>query len=200
MFLVDYVLNLITAEKSHIWFLRNLHELAILVLPFLRPLRLLRLITLVRAINRVAGTALRGKIAFYVLGSAILLVYTGALAVLDAEKSSSEANITNIWDALWWALTTITTVGYGDHYPVTDVGRLIAVGLMIGGVAVLSVVTATVASWMVETVAAEISEVEVGSNQSETSDLKELTLQIHDLKAQIMLLTQANDTEQNGLK
>lgn len=196
IFLLDYVFNLMTAENRRTWFIRNLHELAILVLPFLRPLRLLRLITLVRAINRVAGTALRGKIVFYVLGSAVLLAYTGALAVLDAEKSSTEANITTIGDALWWAVTTITTVGYGDHYPVTGIGRMVAVGLMIGGVAVLSVVTATVASWMVEAFAAEVS---VETNQDETNDLKELSLQIQDLKSQIMMLNQENQAGENGL-
>lgn len=196
IFLLDYVFNLVTAKNRRTWFLRNLHELAILVLPFLKPLRLLRLITLVRAINRVAGTALRGKIVFYVLGSAVLLVYTGALAVLDAEKSSTEANITTIGDALWWAVTTITTVGYGDHYPVTGIGRMVAVGLMIGGVAVLSVVTATVASWMVEAVAAEVS---VETNQDGTNDLKELSLQIQDLKSHIMMLTQKNKDEEDGL-
>jgi voltage-gated potassium channel len=53
---------------------------------------------------------------------------------------------------MWWALTTITTVGYGDHYPVTTMGRFVAAGLMIGGIAVLGVVTASVASWLVEQV------------------------------------------------
>ena len=49
----------------------------------------------------------------------------------------------------------MTTVGYGDHYPVTSTGRLVAFGLMIGGIALLGTVTATLASWLVETVAAE---------------------------------------------
>ena len=53
---------------------------------------------------------------------------------------------------MWWAVVTVTTVGYGDFYPITVVGRLVAVGLMIGGIAVLGVVTASVASWLVEQV------------------------------------------------
>lgn len=73
---------------------------------------------------------------------------------------------------------------------------MVAVGLMIGGVAVLSVVTATVASWMVEAVAAEVS---VETNQDETNDLKELSLQIQDLKSQIMMLNQENQAGENGL-
>jgi voltage-gated potassium channel len=54
----------------------------------------------------------------------------------------------------------MTTVGYGDHYPVTAAGRLVAFGLMIGGIALLGTVTATLASWLVETVAAEKEQAE----------------------------------------
>jgi voltage-gated potassium channel len=53
---------------------------------------------------------------------------------------------------LWWALTTIATVGYGDRYPVTGQGRLVAAGLMVAGIAVLGVVTASIASWLIEKV------------------------------------------------
>jgi len=52
--------------------------------------------------------------------------------------------------AIWWAVTTMTTGGCGDHYPVTAAGRLVAFGLMLGGIALLGTVTATLASWIVE--------------------------------------------------
>jgi voltage-gated potassium channel Kch len=100
---------------------------------------------------------LRGRVGIYVAGGASLLAFCAALAVLDAERSSVDANITDFGDAIWWAVTTMTTVGYGDHYPVTPAGRLVAFGLMIGGIALLGTVTATLASWLVETVAAEKS-------------------------------------------
>jgi voltage-gated potassium channel len=57
------------------------------------------------------------------------------MVVLDAERSSPDANISDFGDAIWWAATTMTTVGYGDHYPVTAAGRLVAFGLTIGGMA-----------------------------------------------------------------
>jgi voltage-gated potassium channel len=72
------------------------------------------------------------------------------VAVLDAERSEPSASIKNFGDAVWWAVTTITTVGYGDRYPVTGTGRVAGVGLMLGGIALLGVVTAALASWFVE--------------------------------------------------
>jgi voltage-gated potassium channel len=103
---------------------------------------------------------LRGRVGIYVAGGASLLAFCAALAVLDAERSSPDANISDFGDAIWWAVSTMTTVGYGDHYPVTPGGRLVAFGLMIGGIALLGTVTATLASWLVETVAAEKEQAE----------------------------------------
>ena len=149
LFIIDYVVNLLLAERRLRWFVRNLHELAILVLPVLRPLRLLRLLVLLRMMERFGSHALRGRVVMYVISSAVLLTYVGALAALDAEQDVPGSNIRNFGDSLWWALVTITTVGYGDHYPVTLVGRLIAAGLMVGGIAVIGVVAAALASWLV---------------------------------------------------
>jgi voltage-gated potassium channel len=61
---------------------------------------------------------------------------------------------------MWWAVTTVTTVGYGDRYPVTAVGRMVAFALMVGGIAQLGTVTATLASWLVENVEAEKEQAE----------------------------------------
>jgi voltage-gated potassium channel len=111
-------------------------------------------------LNRRATIRLRGRVGIYVAGGASLLAPCAALAVLDAEQSTPDANISDFGDAIWWAVTTMTTVGYGDHYPVTAAGRLVAFGLMIGGIALLGTVTATLTSWLVETVAAEKEQAE----------------------------------------
>jgi len=71
-----------------------------------------------------------------------------------------DANISDFGEAIWWAVTTMTTVGYVDHYPVTAAGRLVALGLMVGGIALLGTVTATLASWIVEAVEADKEQTE----------------------------------------
>ena len=71
------------------------------MLPLLRPLRLLRLVTLLRVINRQASTGLRGRVATYMIGGSSLLAFCGALTVLDAERGQPDANITDFSDAIW---------------------------------------------------------------------------------------------------
>lgn len=155
LFVVDYLVSLYLAPRRGKWLLRHLPDLAIVLLPMLRPLRLLRLVTLITVLQRVAGNALRGRVVTYVVAGSTLLIYIAALAMFDAEKHSPTASITSFGDALWWAVVTITTVGYGDMAPTTETGRFIAVGLMIGGITLLGMVTATLASWLVDKVSAE---------------------------------------------
>ena len=159
-FVVDFVARLLLAEQRLRYLVHHWYDVAILVLPLLRPLRLLRLIPLLTVLNRRARSRLRGRIVTYVAGGASLLVFCAALAVLDAERRSSSGNIVNFGDALWWAVTTMTTVGYGDRFPLTLVGRLVALGLMIGGIALLGTVSATLASWLIEAVATEQDQAE----------------------------------------
>jgi voltage-gated potassium channel len=160
IFVIDFVVRLTLADERLRYLVRHWYDVLVLALPLLRPLRLLRLIPLLSVLNRRARVTLRGRVAVYIAGGASLLAFCAALAVLDAERSSPNANITDFGDAIWWAVTTMTTVGYGDRFPVTDTGRLVAFGLMMGGIALLGTVTATLASWLVETVAAEKEQAE----------------------------------------
>jgi voltage-gated potassium channel len=155
IFAADYVVRVVLAPDRRRYVLHHLHDLAVIALPLLRPLRLLRLVTVIGALNRRAGSSLRGRVLVYVAGGTTLLTAVAGLAMLDAERAAPDANITTIGDALWWAVTTITTVGYGDRYPTTSTGRVVAVGLMLAGIALLGVVTATLASWLVERVREE---------------------------------------------
>ena len=164
LFGVDYLVRLVLAPSRGRWFLRHLPDLAIIVLPILRPLRLLRLVTLVSIMQRSAGTALRGRISLYAVGSAALLIFTSALAVLEAERHEPGSSIWSFGQALWWALTTFSTVGYGDSIPVSTQGRFIA---------------ATLASWIVSLGEEENAEQEaatqaqVAALQAQVSELSE---------------------------
>lgn len=152
LFAIDYVARLALARQRWRFLRRNVLDLAVIVLPLLRPLRVLRLVALVRIFNRQTSGALRGRIAVYVTGTSALMIFCAALAILDAERAGADPNIETFPDAVWWAATTVTTVGYGDRYPTTPEGRLVAAGLMIAGIALLGVVTATLAQWFVEQV------------------------------------------------
>ncbi|WP_344202883.1 potassium channel family protein [Pseudolysinimonas kribbensis] len=194
LFAADYVVNLVLAERRGWWFVRNLHELAILVLPVLRPLRLLRLLFVLRITHRAAERHLRGRVLVYAFGGATLITYLAALAVLDAEQNHRAANIHSIGDAWWWAATTITSVGYGDYYPVTLVGRIVAVGLMVGGVALVGVTAATMATWLIDQVG---SRVDTQLEKAERSD-DDLRERLDAMGAQLAKVTELLEGERGG--
>ncbi|KRB46531.1 hypothetical protein ASD90_22630 [Terrabacter sp. Root181] len=154
-FAVDLVIRLALADNRRSYALHHWYDVALVALPLLRPLRLLRLLALVRILDRSAANNLAGRVLVYVAGAASVAVGLGALAVLDAERAAGGANITTIGDALWWASATVTTVGYGDRFPVTGEGRAVGVVLMVVGVAVVGSVIASVTSWILGRVQAE---------------------------------------------
>lgn len=148
VFSVDFIITMaLTENRKRFTPLNVVHMLAV-ILPAFRILRLIRVVSILKVINRSAVGAFKGKVMAYVVTSASLVTYIGALAALDAERFVEESKITNFGDALWWAFVTITTVGYGDHFPVTLEGRLIAAVLMVAGISLLGIVTATMGVWI----------------------------------------------------
>jgi voltage-gated potassium channel len=178
---VDYLVRLGLAPNRWHFVKRNLLDLAVIALPILRPLRLLRLVALLSVLNRVGAHTLRGRVVTYVIGGSALLIITSALAVTEAERGKPGSTIANLGDGFWWAFSTMSTVGYGDRVPVTTSGRTIAVGLMLGGVALLGAVTATLASWLVERVGNQ-AEVEEAATRMQVEALAD---EIRALRAQL---------------
>lgn len=178
VFVVDYFTRLAITDHRWRWFYRHLLDLLIVLLPALRPLRLMRFLAIIAIIQRGAGGILRGRVVLFTIGSTILIIVIAGLAVYDAERDVG--NIRTFGDAIWWAFVTITTVGYGDHYPVTATGRMVAIGLMIGGITLIGVITATLASWIVERVSDEQNNVaaatedQVDRLRSEVAELKQM--------------------------
>ena len=147
VFAVDVLLRLVFADSLKSFLKSSWLELVALSLPFLRILRVFRVLIALRGIrgfvpNRSSSTGI------YVLMLVPLTWFTGALAVLDAESSNPDSLITNLRESLWWSLATITTVGYGDKYPVTIEGQLVAAVLMLTGIALFSAGAGMFASWI----------------------------------------------------
>lgn len=150
VFAIDLAIRLALAEDRLRYARRKWYDVALVLVPMLRPLRLLRVLAFASILTRTLGGRLAGRVAVYIAGTSIALIFLGGLAVLDAERGAPGATITSYGDAIWWALVTTTTVGYGDFYPVTTEGRIIAAVLMVVGIALLGAVTGGVASWFVE--------------------------------------------------
>jgi voltage-gated potassium channel len=184
-FVVDYIVKLLLAPQPGRWLVRHPLELLMVLVPVVRPLRLLRPFSLRQVMDRAQGTAIRARVMAYVVASAVILIYTVALAVLSVERSAPNANITTMGDALWWATVTIATVGYGDRYPVTVPGRWAAAMLMVGGITALGMVTAVLSSWLVESVSAATDARTKAAETSKNEELARLTARVEMLQEQL---------------
>ncbi|MDL5201358.1 potassium channel family protein [Streptomyces sp. ALI-76-A] len=148
-FAVDYLVRLFLADDRRRFIRTHWLDLGAVLLPLLQPLRLLRLVSTLLLVQRRARMASQIRLTTYVAGAVVGLLMFGSLAVLSVERESADGNIRTLGDAVWWSFTTMTTVGYGDHAPTTGLGRVIAVGLMLSGIALLGVVTANIAAWFI---------------------------------------------------
>lgn len=162
----EFVLRFTVAPDRQRFLRRSWFDLLIIVVspPFgvpdslqgVRAVRALRLLRFIRALAflsigiKTSRRALRHRKFHYVLVITAGVMLLGATGLYVAERGRNEA-LSSFWDALWWAMSTTTTVGYGDIYPITGEGRLIAVLLMLTGIGVIGVFTATIASlFMIE--------------------------------------------------
>ena len=181
VYAVDYLIRLTIAERRADFVRRHLIDLAAVVLPVLRPLRLLRVLLVFDILHERMNTQLRSHVVSRVAVLVAFLSALAALAMLDAERTNPDANIRSYGDALWWAGTTITTVGYGDRYPTTGGGRLVGFGLMLGGIALLGVVTAALASWFVE----KTAEIRAAEDERTGATLDEVLAELRQVRAQL---------------
>jgi voltage-gated potassium channel len=185
VFFVDFIVNLVTS-RNRLQYLLTWGWLDLLssipMLPAARLGRLARIFRVVRVIRGIRATRLvaslvlqhRAENTFLAAALvAILLTITCGAAMLHFESHIESSNIKTAEDAVWWAVVTITTVGYGDRFPVTTEGRLLAVVLMFAGVGLFGTFSAFLASWFIG-----------GANQEQQSEIAELRQDIRRLLAQ----------------
>lgn len=142
-FAVDYVVRLTCSRPKGAFIGTHKLDLLMVLLPMLRILRVFLLLR--KSLASVSTERIAGSIASIVA----IVVVASAFLVWQVEKDAAGATITTFRTALWWAVVTTTTVGYGDYTPVTQIGRLIAMGVMLVGIGLIGTISATVASWFV---------------------------------------------------
>ncbi len=149
-FAIDLIYGLSNAKDKKKYLKKHPLEIAAVLLPFLRPLRVMRVISFGGLAIQKVAIGRQFAITIKVLLASIFVAYISAIQITIAERTVDGSNIKNFGDGLWWAITTVTTVGYGDRYPTTTEGRLIAIALMIMGISLMGVITASVAAWFVK--------------------------------------------------
>ena len=147
LFVFDFGIRLYRAPSRSWYFIRDYGWADLFaVVPFFRVLRLFRVMKAYRLYRKHGLRNLHAYLVthkadsalYTIVFSAILIIQMGSYLVLIAENGSPEATITSASDAMWWSYVTITTVGYGDMYPVTFYGRMVGIAVMTVGVAVFA--------------------------------------------------------------
>ncbi len=149
-FALDLVFGLVTSENKVSYLKRHPLEIASVLLPFLRPLRLMRVISFGGLALQKIAVGRQFAITVKVAITTVFVAYISAVQITITERAVEGSNIKNFADGFWWAITTVTTVGYGDRFPTTTEGRLLAVMLMFMGISLVGVITASVAAWFVK--------------------------------------------------
>ena len=156
VFAIDFGRRLRIAKDDRAYFVQGRGWLDLIsIIPALRIARVLRILRVTRIVGRMGGLE-RALVIFFrnratgglllVLFIAILVLEFGSLLILAAERTSPEANITTAGDALWYVIVTMSTVGYGDQYPVTQLGRAFGVLIIVVGVGVFGTLTGFLAN------------------------------------------------------
>lgn len=169
-FAVEYAVKLWLAVDRWHFVRHHLLDLAMVAVPILRPLRLARIFRLVRlsrvvlvlssGLKRARALFAHHGLQFVILAVSAIVFAGAGLEVYFEKHSVGPTAVHNYADALWWAIVTVTTVGYGDKIPMTGAGKVVATGLMLTGIGLVGALTATIASFFVqEQHASELTEI-----------------------------------------
>ena len=175
LFAADYCVRLYLAPRRLYFITHNLMNLAIVLLPAWRIVSFLAMIHLTanRQYKRLSELAMK------LFGYTAIFIIMFALAIYSVESSEPGSMIRDLPTAYWWTFTTLATVGYGDVYPITGIGRVIAVVVMLYGVGMVAVATGALASWIIE----KIGGMEEQEHPATKADVDDLRQEISELRA-----------------
>jgi voltage-gated potassium channel len=172
IFAADLIIKTAISPHRLSYLRRHWLEVLVVVVPFFRPLRILRIFIFgSRAWVGIRRLVNIDFLLVYCIGMVII-----AATIVASVEGGEDASINSFADALWWAVVTITTVGYGDMVPVTLAGRAVAFVLMLGGIAFFSGVTANLASFMVK------------SHDTEKKAISQLVKEVEGLRQEVAKL------------
>jgi len=158
IFVADFLYRIFTAPSAGAYFFKHfgwadlLASVPLAQFKILRVFRLARVYRLLRDVGiQTVGRALikdrAGSSLYILLLMGIFVLEFGSLTMLGVEQYAPGANITTASDSLWYTIVTISTVGYGDQYPVTDAGRMIGTGIIVVGVGIFGTFTGYLANF-----------------------------------------------------
>ena len=181
IFLLDFFRSLHLASDKWGYFLKGggwldlLGSIPLSAFAIFRVARLFRIIRLLRKmtggeLRRILTRRLAQSTLLFTLVIALFLIFTISWIVLRAEQNAAGANIKTYHDAVWWAFVTITTVGYGDYYPVTTVGQSMAIILMFFGLGIIGVLSSFLASTFISLQSRRKKKIEGEKENDEDND------------------------------
>jgi len=151
-FWIDFFIRLRLSANKKSFLRHNIIDIISLIIPFARPFLLLVYLGRLKYFSGREGKNVRARVVVYLVSFALLYSYVISLFVYSAERGAPGASITSYGNSVWWAIVTITTVGYGDVVPITIPGRIYATLLMLGSVLIVGAITGLTVSWFGELV------------------------------------------------
>ncbi len=179
IFFADFGYRVYLAPQHGRYILAHPLDVITLALPMLRPLRALRVFAAARVLIDRSHHVSYNRVATAIVGVAVFVVMVGALAVLDFERDAPGSTINTLHEAVWWAVVTITTVGYGDLSPVTGGGQIAATVMMLVGISMIGAVTASLASWFTSRIQGQQDDV----NATLLAELAAIRAELAELRA-----------------
>jgi hypothetical protein len=195
IFVVDFLYRIVTAPSAGAYFFRHFgwaDLLASVPLAQFKILRVFRLVRVYRLLRNVGNRTVRralikdraGSSLYTLLLMGIFVLEFGSLTILGVEQGARGANITTASDAIWYTIVTISTVGYGDQYPVTDAGRMIGTGIIIVGVGIFGTFTGYLANFFLSPKKREPAP-PVDAVETSTATIEGLRLRLEESEAKL---------------